>query len=187
MKTAVLLVVVIVLMRAESGIVRGSDCEEAEGCVVRGVREDERGSLQEAAGDTDDRDHHDKTTGVEEGRGKKLKKLLPFLLMLLKMQYEVSVLVYFVIALIAKLALLKSSLALVLSGVLLLWKLLTSQHVISRTEVKLHENSLTKTHVGGGGVNHGYQGGYESGGWNSYGAAVDQHSAAYRGQKPMGR
>ncbi|KAG8328471.1 uncharacterized protein LOC124361070 [Homalodisca vitripennis] len=117
---------------------------------------------------------------VFEGRGKKLKKLLP-LLLVLKVQYFIyGVIAYVVVALIAKAALIKSSLALVLAGLFLLRKLLSPHGpLLTRHEVKVHGSG------GGAGGGHGA-------GWDSYASAhADHHkqyahNMAYSSQKPVG-
>ncbi|KAF6209516.1 hypothetical protein GE061_015263 [Apolygus lucorum] len=103
---------------------------------------------------------------LEEGRGKRkklMRALLPFLLGLKMKLAGFMVLSYFVIALIAKKALLASVVSLAIAGFIALKKLMSNQH-----GHEVHE------------VGHGWSGGYSAGGgggggWDSYGH--DAHGA----------
>ncbi|BES96688.1 Protein of unknown function (DUF1676) [Nesidiocoris tenuis] len=116
---------------------------------------------------------------IEEGRGKKkklLKALLPFILGLKMKLAGFMVLSYFVIALIAKKALLASIVSLAIAGFIALKKLMSKE-----PHHEVHE------------VGHGWSAGGGGGGWDSYGGGHDAHGAfsnpvaqtlAYSGQKP---
>ncbi|KAK9501626.1 hypothetical protein O3M35_012319 [Rhynocoris fuscipes] len=133
---------------------------------------------------------------INEGRGKKkklLKALLPLLIGLKMKLGGFMVLAYFVIALIAKKALIASLIALAISGFIAIKKLLSQQqqHMPHHEVHEVAHGWAGPSYGGGGG------GGYSSGGWDSYGgSAHDSHGAyssnvahtlAYSGQKPASR
>ncbi|RZF41804.1 hypothetical protein LSTR_LSTR005266 [Laodelphax striatellus] len=121
---------------------------------------------------------------VEEGRGKKkkLKKLLPLLLIGLKMKMAVFlVLTYFIVALIAKKAILASIISLAISGFIAIKKLLSSH------QMPVHQVEYS-AHGGGsgwssGGASSGWDSGHGSDSHGSYSNNV-AHSLAYSAQKP---
>ncbi|KAI5714004.1 hypothetical protein M8J76_013622 [Diaphorina citri] len=125
---------------------------------------------------------------VEEGRGKKkklIKALIPFIIGLKMKLGLFAVLAYFVIALIAKKAILASLISLAISGFIAIKKL--SQHHQPHHEVVEHH-----AHAGWSAPSS-----YSSGGWDSYGGGGHDahgaysnqvaHSVAYNGQKPVRR
>ncbi|XP_073969769.1 DUF1676 domain-containing protein Osi6 isoform X2 [Rhodnius prolixus] len=138
------------------------------------------------------------TNFLNEGRGKKkkiLKALLPLLIGLKMKLGGFLVLSFFVIALIAKKALLSALVALAISGFIAIKKLLSHHHHMPHHEVHEVSHGWAGPSYGGGGGGGG--GGYSSGGWDSYGGGGhDSHGAysgnvahtlAYSGQKPASR
>ncbi|XP_008482290.1 uncharacterized protein LOC103518989 [Diaphorina citri] len=122
------------------------------------------------------------------GRGKKkklIKALIPFIIGLKMKLGLFAVLAYFVIALIAKKAILASLISLAISGFIAIKKL--SQHHQPHHEVVEHH-----AHAGWSAPSS-----YSSGGWDSYGGGGHDahgaysnqvaHSVAYNGQKPVRR
>ncbi|XP_014241387.1 uncharacterized protein LOC106662090 isoform X2 [Cimex lectularius] len=128
---------------------------------------------------------------LNEGRGKKKKILRALLPLLLGLKLKLGgflVLSYFVIALIAKKALLASIVSLAIAGFIAVKKLLSHQ---GGHEVHEVSHGWSGGYGGGGGV-----GGYSAGGWESYGGGHDAHGSysnnvahtiAYSGQKPASR
>lgn len=110
-----------------------------------------------------------------------------------------AVLAYFVIALIAKKALLASLVSLALSGFVAIRKLLSQQqhHQPAHHEVQVHPVEYSSHGGGGGGWGGSGGGGYGGGGgWDSYSSHGDSHgsysnnvahSVAYGGQKTVRR
>uniref|UniRef100_A0A8D8QMB1 Osiris 9 n=1 Tax=Cacopsylla melanoneura TaxID=428564 RepID=A0A8D8QMB1_9HEMI len=129
---------------------------------------------------------------VEEGRGKKkklIKQLIPFIIGLKLKLKLFAVLAYFVIALIAKKAILASLISLAISGFIAIKKLSSQHHHEPHHEVVEH-------HAHSAGYEHHPAPSYSSGGWDSYGGGHDAHGAysnqvahsvAYNGQKPVRR
>ncbi|XP_039275678.1 uncharacterized protein LOC111055834 [Nilaparvata lugens] len=121
---------------------------------------------------------------VEEGRGKKkkLKKLLPLLLIGLKMKMAVFlVLTYFIVALIAKKAILASIISLAISGFIAIKKLLSSHQMpVHQVEYSAHGGSSGWS---SGGASSGWDSGHGSDSHGSYSNNV-AHSLAYGAQKP---
>lgn len=122
------------------------------------------------------------TEFMTESRGKKkklMKALVPLLIGLKLKLSAFAVLAYFIIALIAKKAILASLISLAISGFIAIKKLLSQHHVPHHVE-EHHGHGWAPSSGGGGG------------GWDSYGAHSDAHGSysnnvahtlAYGGQK----
>ncbi|XP_075231780.1 DUF1676 domain-containing protein Osi6 [Lycorma delicatula] len=123
---------------------------------------------------------------VTEGRGKKkklMKLLLPLLIGLKLKMAVILVIGYFIIALIAKKAILASIISLAISGFIAIRKLLSNQHQ-HHPQVSVHPVEYSSH---GGGWSSGGSSGWDSGHGDSHGSYSNNvaHSLAYSAQKPV--